>query len=169
MAWGYWLKIAMIGATWRLDWGQREGKGWFCWEGLKREGRWKTVYTIQCFNETNWQTANDHQAVTGPTPFPPTWLYLALATCLVSILPYWGGLQENSTKRSSCSKMAGYMTCRFSGPTQMACSREGREQQTLTHCWHLPWDRRLHNLAQWHIVSWAEVTHNGKKLLDSEV
>lgn len=55
-----------------------------------------------------------------------TWLYLALATSLVSILPYWGGLQENSTKSSSCSKMAGYMTCRFSGPTQMDCSGEGR-------------------------------------------
>lgn len=59
-----------------------------------------------------------------------TWLYLALATCLVSTLPYWGGLQENSTKSSSCSKMAGYMICRFSGPTQMACSGEGREEQT---------------------------------------
>lgn len=60
-----------------------------------------------------------------------TWLYLALATCLVSILPYCGGLQENSTKSSSCSKMAGYMTCRFSGPTQMACGGEGSHKQTL--------------------------------------
>lgn len=64
---------------------------------------------------------------------PPTWLHLALATCFVSILPYWGGLQENSTKRSSCSKMAGYMTCRFSGPTQMACSREGTGETNTAH------------------------------------
>ena len=54
---------------------------------------------------------------------------MALATCLVSILPYWGGLQENSTKSRSCWKIAGYMTCRLSGPTQMACSRGERARE----------------------------------------
>lgn len=100
--------------------------------GWKDKGDMCTPSNIKYY-ETNCKKKKiaQNQAVSRPAPLPPTWLYLALATCLVSILPYWGGLQENSTKSSSCSKMAGYMTCRFSGPTQMACSREGTEEQTL--------------------------------------
>lgn len=83
------------------------------------------------------------EEIAEPVPLP-TWLYLALATCLVSILPYWGGLQENSTKSSSCSKMAGYMTCRFSGPTQMACSGEGGTNTADFH--HVKACRIMHTL-----------------------
>lgn len=40
--------------------------------------------------------------------------------CFVSSCPYCGGLQENSTKANSWSKIAGYIICILSEPTHIA-------------------------------------------------
>lgn len=84
----------------------------------------KTTIKTNKNNSTILKTAEKWSPSEVETGQRLTWLYLALATCLVSIFPYWGGLQENSTNNRSCSKMAGYITWRFSEPTQIAWNND---------------------------------------------
>lgn len=51
--------------------------------------------------------------------------------CFVSSCPYCGGLQENSTKASSWSKIAGYIICIPSEPTHIAFIK--RKYKSLIH------------------------------------
>ena len=40
----------------------------------------------------------------------------------------------------------------------------GRERRNK-HCWHPPQECILHYLSDWHVVSWTELTQNGKSCL----
>lgn len=103
--------------------GNRHGNEWW-WVCMVSHKTTKT-------NSTILKTAEKWSPSEVETGQRLTWLYLALATCLVSIFPYWGGLQENSTNNRSCSKMAGYITCRFSEPTQIAWNNDIQSQSDV--------------------------------------